>query len=45
MPDTRDHILYNSDMFELISLLEFRDAVMIPNALYPSDHMRIEATF
>jgi len=48
---TLDHIFYNQDELEVISLLhvpslnELRRERAIPNTEYPSDHFRIEAVF
>jgi len=40
---TYDHIIFNTDELELVTLLEVRKSSIMPNAWYSSDHMRIEA--
>ena len=48
---TLDHMLYNEQAMEVMSLLEIPKASRlgkeraIPSLLYPSDHLRIEAIF
>ena len=48
---TLDHLFYNKDKLEVMSLLETPELSdveregTLPSTLYPSDHVRIEAVF
>jgi mRNA deadenylase 3'-5' endonuclease subunit Ccr4 len=49
--DTLDHILYNRGAVEVLELLETPDdetlskEEALPSAVFPSDHLRIQAKF